>query len=97
MSESPTLIFDENSPLVDAAREVLKPCGPAAQAEPETGSDLLSWACQRWREEVQDRPLVNVHRRTLDDTWRQVIRFAGGDPDAHIGPTHDELLQRSKT
>lgn len=51
--------------------------------------NLLEWACFRWREEVQDRPLENVHRRTLDDAWRQVIRFAGGDPDALVGPSHD--------
>jgi hypothetical protein len=35
---------------------------------------------------------VNKHRRTLDDTWRQVIRYAGGDPEALIGPAHDALL-----
>ena len=46
-----------------------------------TGNDLLSWACGRWRTEVQDRPLVNKNRRTLDDTWRQVVRYAGGNPD----------------
>jgi hypothetical protein len=33
-----------------------------------------------------------VHRRTLDDTWRQVIRHFGGDPDKLIGPNHDTLL-----
>lgn len=59
------------------------------------GSDLLSWACGRWRDEVQDRPLVNVHRRTLDDTWRQVVRYAGGDPDELLGPSHDELRARA--
>lgn len=46
-----------------------------------TGNDLLSWACGRWRTEVQDRPLVNKNRRTLDDTWRQVVRYAGGNPE----------------
>jgi hypothetical protein len=53
---------------------------------------LLEWSVMRWRDEVQHRPLVNKHRRTLDDTWRQVMRFAGGDPDALVGPSHDELL-----
>lgn len=54
--------------------------------------DLLSWAVDRWLAEVSNRPLVNKNRRTLDDTWRQVIRFAGGDPDELIGPSHDALL-----
>lgn len=25
-------------------------------------------------------------------TWRQVIRYAKGDPDALLGPDHDSLL-----
>jgi hypothetical protein len=45
---------------------------------------------------VRNRPLVNVHRRTLDGTWRQVIRHLGGDPDALIGASHDELLDADK-
>lgn len=53
---------------------------------------LLEWAVYRWRDEVEHRPLINVHRRTLDDTWRQVIRYAGGNPDELIGPSHDSLL-----
>lgn len=63
---------------------------PAAPVGPP--NSLLEWACWRWREEVQDRPLINIHRRTLDDVWRQVIRFAGGDPDELVGPSHDALL-----
>ena len=58
----------------------------------EKGSDALEWAVSRWLDEVSNRPLVNVHRRTLDDTWRQVIRHFGGDPDALVGPSHDALL-----
>lgn len=58
--------------------------------------DLLSWAVNRWREEVEHRPLVNVHRRTLDDTWRQVVRKLGGDPDALLGPCHDVLLAEAE-
>ena len=53
---------------------------------------LLQWAVGRWQAEVQDRPMVNKNRRTLDDTWRQVIRFAGGNPDALVGPSHDDML-----
>lgn len=32
-------------------------------------------------------------RRTLDSTWRQVVRFAGGDPDKLLGPSHEEMLR----
>jgi hypothetical protein len=56
----------------------------------------LDWAVDRWNAEVRNRPLVNVHRRTLDGTWRQVIRHLGGDPDALIGASHDELLDADK-
>lgn len=59
-------------------------------------SELLKWAISRWNVEVKHRPLVNVHRRTLDDTWRQVIRWAGGNPNELIGPSHDELLRIKK-
>jgi hypothetical protein len=55
---------------------------------------LLTWAVGRWRAEVEGRPLVNKNGRPLDDAWRQVIRFAGGDPDALIGPAHDALVAR---
>jgi hypothetical protein len=55
-------------------------------------ANSVAWAVSRWQAEVSQRPLVNVHRRTLDDTWRQVIRHFGGDPDKLIGPNHDTLL-----
>lgn len=54
--------------------------------------DTLDWAVGRWNAEVAARPLANVHRRALDDTWRQVIRHAGGDPATLIGKNHDELI-----
>lgn len=57
--------------------------------EPKYAEDL-QWAVSRWREEVENRPLTNVHRRTLDDTWRQVIRRLGGDDIKLLGPTHDQ-------
>ena len=53
---------------------------------------IVAWAVSRWEVEVKNRPLQNVHRRALDDTWRQVIRHYGGDHRALCGPTHDELL-----
>lgn len=58
----------------------------------ETRSELLDWAVACWHDQVAHRPMVNVHRRTLDGVWRQVIRFAGEDPQSIIGPSHDDLL-----
>ncbi|PYE13389.1 restriction alleviation protein Lar [Paraburkholderia silvatlantica] len=53
---------------------------------------VLQWAVGRWNAEVKNRPIANVHRRALDDTWRQVIRHCGGDPDTLVGPSHSALL-----
>jgi hypothetical protein len=55
-------------------------------------SDVVTWAAMRWTAEVANRPLQNIHRRILDDTWRQVIRRFGGDDVEMCGPRHDELL-----
>ena len=54
--------------------------------------EFMNWAVSRWHAEVANRPLKNVHRRSLDDTWRQVIRYCGGDDIALCGMPHDELL-----
>ena len=54
---------------------------------------VLDWAVSRWKDEVENRPLENKNRRPLDDVWRQVVRFAGGDPDALLGPSHDAALR----
>jgi hypothetical protein len=56
-------------------------------------SDDLAWAVQRWKDEVGSRPIQNVNRRALDDTWRQVIRFFGGDDVELCGPCHDDLVR----
>ncbi|MDI4088419.1 hypothetical protein QK428_03640 [Pseudomonas aeruginosa] len=64
---------------------------PVAQAQ-HSVQELLEWAVDRWHAEVSLRPLINVHRRALDDTWRQVIRHLGGDTGLLCGPSHDELL-----
>ncbi|HFO1326590.1 TPA: hypothetical protein ACHIU5_000214 [Pseudomonas aeruginosa] len=64
---------------------------PVAQAQ-HSVPELLEWAVNRWHAEVSLRPLINVHRRALDDTWRQVIRRLGGDTGLLCGPSHDELL-----
>lgn len=57
-----------------------------------TANIVVEWAVKRWNAEVANRPLKNVHRRTLDDTWRQIIRQYGGDDAILCGPKHDELL-----
>lgn len=62
----------------------------------EAAANGLAWACSRWQAEVAHRPLVNVHRRTLDDTWRQVIRYFGGDPEKLFGPDHDTLHMQAQ-
>lgn len=59
-----------------------------------TAQAVVDWAASRWQSEVANRPLQNVHRRTLDDTWRQVIRHFGGDDKALCGPSHDDLVNR---
>ena len=71
----------------DAVREQI---AAAVAAERER---LQAWAVDRWNAEVQNRPLVNKYRRALDDSWRQVIRFSGGDPDVLLGPSHDVLAR----
>lgn len=58
-------------------------------------SDVVKWAVSRWCAEVKNRPLQNIHRRSLDTTWRQVIRHFGGDDVLLCGPPHDELLVSS--
>jgi hypothetical protein len=77
--------------VMDALRAAIAVDFPAAPPAP-AGDGWRGWAVERWNAEVANRPLRNVHRRTLDDTWRQVIRRAGGNPDELIGPSHDELL-----
>lgn len=61
---------------------------PASQA---AVPELVTWVVDRWHAEVANRPMVNVHRRALDDTWRQVLRHLGVNDRERIGPTHDEL------
>ncbi|OHV73363.1 hypothetical protein [Ensifer sp. LCM 4579] len=76
----------------------IKDINPAPEHRPDVeGSPLLEWAVSKWSAEVKNRPLVNVHRRSLDDAWRQVIRWAGGDPAELVGPSHDELIAAAPT
>ncbi len=55
-------------------------------------TDGLAWAIHRWEDEVKHRPLINVHRRSLDGAWREVVRYFGGSPETLLGPSHDELI-----
>lgn len=58
--------------------------------------DIVEWAVGRWNAEVANRPLQNIYRRSLDDTWRQVIRQFGGDDEMLCGPRHDDLAAKSE-
>ncbi len=40
---------------------------------------IVDWAVGRWFEEVSRRPEENIHDRTLNNGWRQVIRRWGGE------------------
>jgi len=40
---------------------------------------LKKWIIGRWDAEVKNRPLCNIHRRTLDETWRQVYWYIAGE------------------
>lgn len=93
---------DDSPPSPCAEKYALSECRNSAdervvealpQAMREQG---IRWAVGRWRAEVENRPLVNIHRRSLDDSWRQVIRHFGGDPEALCGRAHDELLTLAK-
>ncbi|HHW2788205.1 TPA: hypothetical protein ACUUCJ_001237 [Pseudomonas aeruginosa] len=77
--------------LLASIKSCVKASEDTAQAQ-HSVPDLLEWAVDRWHAEVSQRPLTNVHRRALDDTWRQVIRRLGGDTGLLCGPSHDELL-----
>lgn len=72
----------------------LRKYGAACRAAGEAAgyARVLEWAVSSWKDEVENRPLENKNRRPLDDVWRQVVRFAGGDPDALLGPSHDAAL-----
>ncbi len=75
----------------DGSRDrVVKAWNTRAATQPSMAA-AIEWAVEKWRDEVKNRPLHNVHRRTLDDTWRTVMRHFGGDPDALVGPDHDTL------
>lgn len=54
---------------------------------------LAKWVVERWLDEVRHRPLENIYREALDDTWRQIYRKVT-DGDEIPYPTHrEERLQ----
>ena len=84
-------VSSQSQPLVEPTAAV-PTRGFAYEAHQKNG---LAWAVAQWNNCVKNRPLVNIHRRSFDDTWRQVIRYFGGDPDALVGPSHDALFAAS--
>lgn len=60
-------------------------------SETKSAEELLTWAVERWNAEVKERPITNIYHRILDETWRQVIRHAGGSPDELIGKSTYKL------
>lgn len=78
-----------------AIYDAVKPLAVDSNASVEA-KNALYWAVGRWNAEVLNRPLQNIHRRSLDDTWRQVIRHFGGDDRELCGPTHDDLVDSSQ-
>jgi hypothetical protein len=82
--------FDE---MIDALPEPTTPVPeqPATADDAVSRQQLIDWVVICWNAEVKNRPMVNVHRRSLDDAWRQMLRHLGVDDRARLGPTHDEL------
>jgi hypothetical protein len=54
--------------------------------------ELADWVLSRWVAEVENRPLQNIYRRTLDDTWRQVYRKLTNGNEIP-GAAHDTLVE----
>lgn len=82
MSDTPKTDAITYTLVCDYWQEHVKVCDPENVKEIERElASLLGWAVERWNAEVKDRPLENINRRPLDDTWRQVIRKLGGNPD----------------
>lgn len=91
--------YVENWEIGGISIERICDCTPVAAQQAPTGQQagtvdrqgLIDWVAERWHAEVANRPMVNVHRRSLDDTWRQMLRHLGVDARSRLGPTHDEL------
>jgi len=40
----------------------------------EERKELIAWAEDRYEKEVKNRPDVNIHKKGIESTWKQVIR-----------------------
>lgn len=68
---------------------------PTTVQRAETEEIVANWVAEQWHAEVANRPLVNVHRKRLDDKWRQLLERLHVDHRARLGPTHDELTAQT--
>lgn len=57
-------VVDDLLERIDAAIDGHAPTQPQ--------QSLLDWAVTSWHDQVANRPMENVYRRTLDSVWRQV-------------------------
>jgi hypothetical protein len=65
------------------------------QTESAAHMEIIDWAVDKWISDVRDRPMLNVHRRTLDGCYRAIIKHVGGDDVKLLGPDHDSLMMKS--
>jgi hypothetical protein len=52
----------------------VKPADPTGIERTTLLIDLFEWATERLKLETANRPDTNIHKRTLIETWCQVIR-----------------------
>ena len=57
-------------------------------AEKTVKGNLLSWAVDRWLEDVKNRPMVNIYRPGMDKAYRTLVHHLGGEPDELLGTEH---------
>jgi len=78
--------------IVSTTQEINAPVSEFTKGYMARNCDTLKFVIDRWNAEVKDRPLRNRHRRSMDDTYRQIVKFCGANPDALLGKSHDTLL-----
>lgn len=85
------LVLDLSDDQIERAAQIIQAADTSRPTAPASAD--VEWAVSRWRSEVANRPMQNIHRRALDTTWRQVIRHFGGDDIELCGPAHDRLME----
>ena len=95
LAKSADTVATQQRELVDRLRvdpkDLRQEVRQSAAGKAQRINALSAWSLGRWEAEVLNRPACNVHRRTLDTTWRQVYRYAtDGDEIPYM--THDELV-----